>query len=135
MANTVTNTRILAGNKRTLQYITIASDGTEETDLVVYDSSAVATALGIANPLTCTINAIHYCSNSATGVVKLEFDATTDVLALAMPYGGDYLDKDFRPYGGLKNRAGTGITGDIVLTTTGLAAGDSIHMILDVRPD
>lgn len=131
MGNTVTNTRLLASTTRTLQYVCIDSDGTEETDLVVYDSSAVATALGIADPLTCKINGIYYSSNSKLGVMHLEWDATTDVLALPLS-GEDMQHLDFRPIGGLKNTGSTGITGDITFTSTGLVAGDKVMFILDV---
>ncbi len=133
MPNTVTNTRLLAGNKRTIQQITIASDGSEETDLIVYDSSAVATLLGIADPLNCMINKITYSTNSLLGVVHIEWDATTDVLAWAMPAQGGSGTFCFNDIGGLKNAGGTGRTGDILLTTTGLVAGDSISLILDVK--
>ena len=135
MANTITNTRTLVSEQRVIQYICIASDGTEETNLIVYDSSVVATALGIADPLKCTIIRARYVSNAALGVVHLDFDASTDVLALAMPYNGGNMDMDFKDIGGLKNTAGTGITGDILLTTTGLVSGDHITLILEVRPN
>lgn len=135
MANTITNTRILANQHRVIQYICIDSDGTEETDLVVYDSSAVATAIGISDPLDSTIVSIRSVSNSAAGVVHLEFDASTDVLAMALPFGGFDMDLDFSDIGGLANTSGTGITGDITLTTTGLASGDKIVIILEVRPN
>lgn len=135
MANTITNTRLLANERRVIQYICISSDGTEETNLIIYDSSVVATAIGIADPLKCTIVRARYVSTSALGTVHLDFDATTDVLALAMPYNGSSMDMDFKDIGGLKNTAGTGITGDILLTTTGLVAGDKITLILEVRPN
>lgn len=136
MANTVTNTRINLGDRRVIQYICIDSDGTEETDLVVYDSSAVAAAMTPAkvDPLNCRINSVKMISNSALGVIKLEFDATTDVLALALPFGGADVDMDFKCFGGLKNTSGSGKTGDITLTTTGLAAGDAVTLILDIDP-
>lgn len=133
MANTVTNTRTNLGLKHTVQQIAIASDGTEETALVIYDSSVVAAALGITDPLNCIINKITYSSNSVLGVVHILWDATTDVLAWAMPAQGNNGTFCFDDIGGLKNAGGAGRTGDILLTTTGLAIGDSITLILDVR--
>lgn len=135
MANTITNTRQIAGTKTIVQYITIASDGSEETDLVIYDSSAVATAVGIADPLDCTILSIYATvSAAATARVALEFDATTDILALDVP-PQTLVNRDFKDIGGLSNTAGSGITGDILLTTTGLESGDKITIILVVRPN
>ncbi|MEI6183895.1 MAG: hypothetical protein WCP65_00090 [Bacteroidota bacterium] len=135
MANTITNTRLLANEQRVIQYICIASDGTQETNTIIYNSSAVATAIGIADPLKSTIIRARYVSNAALGVVNLDFDASTKVLALAMPYNGYSMDMNFKDIGGLKNTAGTGITGNILLTTTGLASGNKITLILEVRPN
>ena len=134
MANTVTTTTVLKGKKRKVLYVTVLSDGTEETATVLYDSSALNTP----DPLTCTINrvfcSINSASTGAAGVLanaKLLFDASTDVLALGLPINSaGWLD--FTSVGGLKNYAGTGITGDILLTTLGLQSGDSITLILDL---
>lgn len=41
MPNTVTNTRVVAGRDLVVQQVLLVSDGSEETDLVVYDSSAL----------------------------------------------------------------------------------------------
>lgn len=133
MANTITNTRLVLGNSKVVQYLTIASDGTQETDLVVYDSSVVAGLLGKTDPLNSKIRSMTYVTSGAAVVAKLEWDATTDVLALALPKSDDHMCFDH--IGGLKNTAGTGKTGDILLTTTGLAAGDSLTLILVVGPE
>jgi len=39
---------------------------------------------------------------------------------------------DFKPVGGLINNAGTGVTGDILFTTSGHTAGDSYSIILEM---
>lgn len=135
MANTVTNVTLVKGIKEVVKYVTIASDGSEETDLVVYDSSAIATDLGVTDPTDSTI--ISICatvSAAATARAFLEWDATTDVLAFNLP-AGDTTKANFRCIGGLPNQGGAGITGDITLTTTGLEAGDSISLVLHVRRD
>lgn len=135
MANTIVNTRQIAGSRSIFQYITLVSDGSEETDLVVFDSSAVATLNHFTDPLDCTIVSVYATvSAAATARVKLEFDADTDVLALDLiPL--QVTHKDFSCMGGLQNTSGTGKTGDITLTTTGLESGDLITIILQVRPD
>ena len=134
MANTVTNTVLHTGNAQVVVYVTIASDGTEETDLVLYDSSAIATTLGLADTTNCKLLSVYATVSSAvTARVNLEFDATTDVLALNIP-ANTLVKNDFRPIGGLKNTSATGKTGDITLTTTGLESGDSATIILVVDP-
>lgn len=135
MANTITNSTIVASRAKIVKYITIASDGSEETDLVIYDSSAIATTLGIADPTDCTL--LEVCvsvSAAATARAFLEWDATTDVLALDLPATRQSCWK-FCHFGGLPNQGAAGKTGDITLTTTGLEAGDAITLILVVRPN
>lgn len=134
MANTNTSQYLMSGPGRVIIHLVIDSDGTEETDLVVYDSSAVATLIGKTDTLNCRINSIMYSTNSLLGVVKLEWDATTDILAWALPASGNSDKFCFDKIGGLKNKGGSGRTGDITLTTTGLVAGDAISLILDVTP-
>ncbi len=139
MANTLTINYKSYGIKDTILYATLASDGSEESDTVIYDSSAVATALGITDTLTCTLRWIKVyaaVSNGAAGTFrgKLEFDATTDVLAFSIPSGNGAAEADFTCTGGLKNYAGTGVTGDITLTTLGLDAGDSLIIEMSVSP-
>lgn len=135
MANTITSTRVVTSRALVVYYVTIASDGTEETDTVVYDSSAVASAIGISDPLTCNLLSVYASVSAAsTARVKLEFDATTDVLAIDCP-PDRIVNKDFRCIGGLKNTAGTGITGDITITTTGLESGDTITLVIEVKPE
>ena len=134
MPNTVTQTTLLTGNAQVIRHITLLSDGSEETDLVVYDSSAIATTLGLTDTTNCRILSVYATVSAAsTARVILEFDATTDVLALDIP-PQVLVKNDFRPIGGLKNTSGSGKTGDITLTTTGLEAGDAITLILCVDP-
>ncbi len=136
MPNTITSTVLANSKKRIIIHLSVDSDGSEETALVVYDSSAVNTiALNdLKDPLDCTIEKVHYSVASATSFIKLLFDASTDVHALSIPSNAQGTI-DFSHMGGLRNMSGTGKTGDILLTTTGLASGDSFTLTLEVRPD
>lgn len=142
MSNTITNTRAVAGKDLVVQQILLSSDGTEETDLVVYDSSAVATAIGASDSLKSTIMRVQMLAkNIATATdFILEYDASTDVIAVPISLGVSgtysYVDMDFREQGGIVNLAnGTaGATGDVVLTTSALDSGDVVLMNLWVRP-
>ncbi|HEY3526890.1 MAG TPA: hypothetical protein VGK47_11875 [Nitrososphaeraceae archaeon] len=137
MANTVTGPIVLNSNpKESSIYMSIASDGTEETDLVIFDSSAIASTLGLTDPLDSSIISVYGSVSSAvTARVFLEWDADTDVLAFDIPCGQTPTKVNFRSLGGLPNQGGTGKTGDITLTTTGLEAGDKITLVLHVRRD
>lgn len=144
MANTIKNTTINYSTKEAVIYFTLASDGSEETATVLYDSSAVATLIQnidpkFSDPLTSRILEV-YASASAAGAVvsgggarvKLLWDASTDVLALDIPTATNASKGNFRRFGGLLNQGGTGITGDILLTTTGLESGDALTIVLTV---
>lgn len=137
MANTVTQTTLIRGGREYINYITIVSDGSEETDLVIYDSSAVATALNITDGKNASIERIDVSTmtTAAGALMKLEFDADTDVLAIPFNLGVDAVahQLDFSRFGGLKNYAGTGKTGDVTLTTLGLTSGDAIMIVLSMR--
>ena len=127
MANTVA-TRTLHGGattKRIVREIHIISDGTEETDTVIYDNSAFVadTSKGKLTRMWLT--------GAFTGAVRLEWDQTTDsaIVSLGTSNAGYY---DFRCFGGIDNPAGTGATGDLTLTTTALAALDELTIIVEI---
>ena len=69
--------------------------------------------------------------------VALEWNATSNVVATVL--GGSAAagnvsgHMDFRSFGGLKNNAGSGINGDIDLTTHGHTAHDHYTVVLQLR--
>lgn len=137
MANTITNTTLYYSPTRVVKYVTLKSDGTNETNTVIYDSSVIATSVGDTDPLTCNIESIYASASAAnTARVFLLWDATTPVVAIDIPTATNPTKADFRrkiPIGGLVNQGGAGKTGDILLTTTGLAAGDIITIVMEIR--
>ena len=64
--------------------------------------------------------------------VDILWDATTDVLAMNIP-DAQAIDLNLRDIGGIPNNAGAGITGDIMFTTVGHAAGDRYTIILGLK--
>jgi hypothetical protein len=61
--------------------------------------------------------------------VDIEFDASTNVLAIPLPAdstGDEYYDL----FTGIPNNAGSGKTGDIDFTTVGHSSGDAYSIIL-----
>lgn len=136
MANTKKLTPILYGKLKNIVYFTLFSDGTQETNTVIYSSSGTHTALGDADSKACCINQVSYITNSAAGKIVLNWDATTPIVALSLPSSHMYSERFDEYYIPLPNQAigAAGVTGNITLTTTGLVAGDSLTLILDVRP-
>jgi adhesin HecA-like repeat protein len=126
MANTITQTTLLGGgaDKNIVRRIHIISDGSEETDLVIYDNSTL-----VNNVLKGRIDYIYAMGNDC--VCRFEWDATTDVPACSVnPATHTYTD--FRQFGGLNNPGGTGATGDLLLTTNTLDAGDEVTLIIGI---
>lgn len=126
MANTVSQ-RTLAGSsneKNVYVLTTIVSDGSEESDLVVYDNSAFINEVARGKVMQI------WASGSACQL-QLEWDQTTDSPIAALdPSTAGYLD--FRSFGGISNPGAAGATGDVVLTTTNLDSGDVVTLILHI---
>ena len=130
MADAVTSTTILDGTHRALIQITSLSDGTGESAVNKVDVSALnARADGTACS-GVTIDKVHH---SVTGFtqVQLFWDATTNTIALALAESSNG-HMDFKDFGGLPNNAGSGKTGDILLTTKGHSSGDTYSITLEM---
>jgi hypothetical protein len=134
MANTIVSKVVVENTREAVIHWTLSSDGTNETKTVIYDSSVIATALGITDPLTCNLLEVHALACVAsTARASLLFDATTATLACGLSNGANPIHWDLSHSGGIPNTGTTGRTGDIVITTTGLASGDTITIRLRVR--
>jgi hypothetical protein len=94
---------------------------TQESGVQKVDASALSFAGAAPRP------AIRKAKFGVTepGSVRLLFDADTDVLAVELSGNGK---KVFS--GGLSNNGGAGVTGDILLTTTGIPSGGSYDLTL-----
>lgn len=125
MADAVSSQTLIDGVKNVVMKFTNTSDGTGETAVKKVDVSELLGA-----PSRVRIQKIHY---SVAGMVaRLLWDATTDVTIVDLQGDGCF---DARKFGGLKNNAGAGVTGDINLTTVGASNGDSYTIILEMVKD
>ena len=127
MADTVTSQTIQDGDKIAVLKFTNASDGTGESAVKKVDVSALsANSLG-QSCTSVTISRIYW---ACVGMrVNIEFDASTNVLAIPLPAdstGDEYYDL----FTGIPNNAGSGVTGDIDFTTVGHSDGDAYSIIL-----
>ena len=129
MADAVTSQTIQDGEKRAILKFTNASDGTGESAVKKVDVSALATN---SRGQTCTEVSIARIYWAPVGMsVKMEFDATSNVLLMHLPAdstGDEYYDR----FSGVPNNAGSGKTGDIDFTTVGHSDGDSYSIILEL---
>lgn len=124
MANTIQTQVIANGPRNLILKCYILGDGSgEETGTLLVDVSAY----------NCTSVSIRGVHSALSGfVADLVWDATTDVVALHLPDYEYNIDPDIRHFGGLPNNAGAGKTGDVLITTTGLGAGDDGSIILEM---
>ena len=129
MADAVTNQVVFSGSRRRVIKLTNVSDGTGESDVVKVDVSALTGPDG-TSPTSVVIEWIDYDIQGFTDV-RLEWDATTDDLIAVLGPGQGFMD--WTANGGLKDPQSTGSTGDVLLTTTGAASGDTYTITIGMR--
>lgn len=136
MANDLTITKIMEGERHAVFHISIASDGArgELTDALLIDPAVDLSPALNAKP-SLTIEHLWYDLSGFDA--RLEFDymlSDTPVWTLS---AGNGVHMDFTPFGGLKDRSNVlDGTGKLMITTNGLtAAGDNGTIIIKVRKD
>ena len=131
MADAVTSTTITDDDRKAVIQLTNTSDGTGESAVTKVDVSALAARS--TDGATCTGCKLAKVSYTTFGMsAKLLWNASTNTICLDLNSGFSE-QLDFTEFGGLQNTAAaSGKTGDIKLTTTGHASGDSYVIVLTV---
>lgn len=143
MANTIREQKLIDSNKRALVKYVILSDGTQESNTRLLDASALAFALN-ANGYIMSAG-VHPKSNYRTSIKKIkaysktagsvrlkwEGDANSEIIA----FGSASIDFSFENDGAVITNPEANATGDILISTLGLASGDVITLFLDLRKD
>lgn len=126
MANTITKTVINDGPKNHIVEVRIIGDGSgEETAASLIDVSATSEA-----PTGVVLEKIYW---SLTGFsATLKWDATTDTVAFECVEGTGGIDMSVIG-GPIRNTAGDGKTGDLLLATTGLGNGDNGYIRIHAK--
>ena len=130
MADAVTSQTLFDGDKHVVMKFTNISDGTGESAVKKVDVSALESDI-YGN--TCTGVAIEKIWWQCIGMkVRMFFDATSDkfIIELGENQSGYH---DYSEFGGIKNNAGSGKTGDIDFTTVGHSSADTYTIILKMR--
>lgn len=130
MANVITRTVLHDGPRNLILLINIDGDASgEEVATVLVDRQTYA-------PIDGTELVVEKVQGMLRGfVATLLFDATADLAFVHLP-DTEMFDFDWEDIGGVSsNKAGAGATGDILITTTGLAtdAADAATFILQMR--
>jgi len=124
MAGTLTVQKIMDGSRNVIIKGFIAGDA-DLSDVKFYDASAY-----VNGTIDISLMKVIYEFNGLGA--QLIWDADTDVPFLTL--GTNQSDTlNFRDTGSLYNNAGTGKTGDILITTTGMAAGDTGTITLYIK--
>ena len=130
MADAVTSQTLFDGDKHVVMKFTNISDGTGESAVKKVDVSALESDI---NGNTCTSVAIEKIWWQCIGMkVRLFFDASSNafIIELGENQSGYH---DYSEFGGIKNNAGSGKTGDIDFTTVGHSSADTYTIILKMR--
>ena len=129
MAITLTKHTILDGARNLVVKVHFdSSDTTEAAAAILINASDYGvTNLGGQSPRPDGTNPFRLMKLEAEGNdamdIELLWDATTPVSIVNIPIGVHRFVKDWRDVGGIPNDAGSGITGDIKWTTTGMTTG------------
>jgi|TARA_R100001163_G_C4981844_1_gene137689 hypothetical protein len=129
MADAVTSQTIQDGERKAVLKFTNASDGSGESAVKKVDVSALAANSAGDTCTGVTINKIWW---QCTGMsVKIEFDATSNVLAIGLSEDSTG-HHDYSDFSGIPNNAGSGVTGDLDFTTVGAGSGDTYMIVLEL---
>lgn len=121
MANTVTSQTLLDGDRNLVMLFTGLLDTSNESRAIKVDVSTFAPA-----PTKVRVDTIRHLISPGL-IVILDWDATTPVRFAALT---GYDEVEAKCFGGIQNNAGTGVTGDIYLTTAGYSTGTLAYQII-----
>ena len=121
MANTVTSQTLLDGDRNLVMLFTGLLDTSNESRTIKVDVSGFAPA-----PTKVRVDTIRHLISPGL-IVILDWDASTPVRFAALT---GYDEVEAKCFGGIQNNAGTGVTGDIYLTTAGYASGSLAYTII-----
>lgn len=124
MADSVSTVSLFSGQKRAAFVFNNLSDGTGESAVTKVD---ISTLVGAPSKVKIT----RISGNTVGMAVRVLFDHTTDDTALILQ--GEFC-LDFTPWGGLRDPASAGGTGDILFTTVGHSSNDSYCICMEVEP-
>jgi hypothetical protein len=132
MAATVTNTALVNTSRRLVIRSHYVADAVASTDVVLVDKSTFVGPDG-TEPGRFVIEKIEWAIDGLTAV-NLEIDHTADTPIVILGGGSGEIDftNDGEFQGFVESSAGD-LTGDIVITTAGDAAGDSATFVFYLR--
>lgn len=146
MANLIREQRLIDSNKRTLAKYVLISDGTQNSNTVLLDVSTLNFAMNANNQIMVggvhpkstyrtTIKRLFGSVSSNSGIIRIKWhgDANSEIITA----GDGSFDYDFQSMGdgAVITNPEANSFGDILISTTGLAANEVATIFIDVRKD
>lgn len=146
MANKILQQRLVDSTKRVLTKVVLVSDGTNEANTVLIDASSLKFALNANGQImtsntdpkvkyNTTIKRILGNVKSNNGTLRLQWHGAANSEIFAVGDGSFDFNFESMVDGGVITNPETNSSGDILITTTGLATGDVATIIIDQRKD
>jgi len=146
MANKILKQRLADTNKRVLTKVVLISDSTNEANSVLIDVSTLNFALNAngyimvsgtdpKSKYNTTIKNISGNLKSNNGTLRLQWEGDSNSEIIAIGSGRFDFDFEGMTAGGAIDNPEANSSGDILITTTGLVAGDVATIIIDQRKD
>jgi hypothetical protein len=133
MADAVTSQKIIDDDRKLVYKFTNISDGSGEASVLKVDVSGLDTNNEGETCTRVTLTKLWYDVGGMR--VTLEWAASTNVVAIVLggsaAVGVSSGFYNFRKWGGVPNNAGSGITGDVDLTTHGHTAEDHYTIVAE----
>ena len=132
MADAVTSQTIEDGGKNLVMKFTNISDGTGESAVAKIDVSALNTEPSTGSSCSRVVLQRIWFSNIGMGF-KLYWNATTNMFICQAPKDWsdtwDFTDSSIT-LPGIPNNAGSGVNGDLLLTTNDHTSGDTYSVVV-----
>jgi hypothetical protein len=134
---TPTSTVLINSQTHRQVYVTFTAAGSDnQADAIIYDPTTTPftnSGVYVGTKIRRITVQSSVTLNTTACNAAIVFDASTPVLAYSIPLNShacfDFEKNAMVP---LLNYAGAGVTGKLGLTTTGLAAGDNITIVIDI---
>jgi hypothetical protein len=139
MANSIAEQKLIDSNKRALIKYVILSDGSQESNTRLVDASSLAFALNTTGVISQTDLKSNYRTtikkikaySKTTGSIRLKWegDANSEIIT----FGSASVDLNFENDGAVISNPEANATGDILVSTLGMSAGDTVTIFLDLK--
>lgn len=146
MANLIRQHRIIDNNKRALIKYIVVGDGTQEANSVFLDAGSLAFSLNANNQLLnsgsdrksnyrTTIKRINGQLSSNAALVRIKWNGDTNSEIVVFGSGGFDFDFQSMGDGAVITNPEANTTGNVLISTTGLAANEGFTLFIDMRKD